>query len=311
MTTSSHADGDTAQQESTARSPLVHGLQGILMGGADIIPGVSGGTVALVLGIYERLVDSIHDVASAIASAGRGDRTGARAHWRRADFALVLPLAVGILVALAIGSLVLPPLIERHPEVTSAVFFGLIAGALPIPWRRIADPGPRHYVLAALGALVAFVLAGLAPVSVDHPSLLVVFGAAAIAICAMILPGVSGAYLLLIMGLYEVTLEAVGALDLAYIAVFAAGAATGLAGFSKLLSWLLDAHQDATMAVLVGLMAGSLRRLWPWQDDVGGLQAPDGGGGAVLALVCAVIGLGIVVALTRYGDRDERPRPTR
>jgi putative membrane protein len=304
MTTSTHVDRDTAHRRSLTAASAVHGLQGLLMGTADVIPGVSGGTVALILGIYERLIDSIHDVAAAIASAVRGDRPGAREHWQRADFGLVLPLGVGILVALGLGSVLLPPLIERYPVVTSAVFFGLIAGALPIPWQRIGDRGRRHHALAVAGALVAFVLAGLAPASIDDPSLPMVFGAAAIAICAMILPGVSGAYLLLVMGMYEVTLEAVAALNLAYVGVFAAGAATGLALFSKLLAWLLDARQDATMAVLVGLMAGSLRRLWPWQDDVGVVHAPDSAAAVVLAVACVAIGVVVVTALSHYGRRD-------
>lgn len=306
MATSNQVTPATASpRQSRALAAVVHGLQGLLMGTADVIPGVSGGTVALIVGIYERLIDTIHEVASGVASLLRGDRAAAVANWRRADFGLVIPLGVGIVVALGIGSVVLPPLIEHHPVVTSAVFFGLIAGALPIPWRRIGDRQGLHLALAVAGAVVAFVLAGLAPVTVADPALLVVFGAAMVAICAMILPGVSGAYLLLIMGMYEPTLEAAGRLDVVYVGVFVVGAATGLGLFSKLLAWLLDVHQDATMAVLVGLMAGSLRRLWPWQDDAGTLLAPGGGGEVVLALVCVAAGLAAVTALTMFGDRSD------
>jgi len=306
MATSNQVTPETASpRQSRALAAVVHGLQGLLMGTADVIPGVSGGTVALIVGIYERLIETIHEVASAVASLLRGDRASAVANWRRADFGLVIPLGVGIVVALGIGSVVLPPLIEHHPVVTSAIFFGLIAGALPIPWRRIGERQGLHLALAVVGAVVAFVLAGLAPVTVADPGLLVVFGAAMVAICAMILPGVSGAYLLLIMGMYEPTLEAVGRLDVVYVGVFVVGAATGLGLFSKLLAWLLDVHQDATMAVLVGLMAGSLRRLWPWQDDAGTLLAPGGGGEVVLALVCVAAGLAAVTALTMFGDRSD------
>jgi putative membrane protein len=303
-------DGAGSARRSRSASAITHGLQGMLMGGADIIPGVSGGTVALVLGIYERLIDSIHQVASALGSVLRGDRDTAAEHWRRADFGLVIPLGVGIVVALGIGSLVLPPLIEHYPVVTSAVFFGLIAGALPIPWRRISDGRGAHIGLAVAGAVAAFLLGGLTPSTVTDPALPLVFGSAAVAICAMILPGVSGAYLLLIMGMYEPTLEAAGNVDVAYLAVFGVGAITGLALFSKLLAWLLDAHEDATMAVLVGLMAGSLRRLWPWQTEEGVLHAPGDGGEVVLAIVCAVLGLAAVTALAMIGDRAERDRAT-
>jgi putative membrane protein len=309
MTSSS----DTAQRRdaggapaSRTRSTLAHGAQGLLMGTADVIPGVSGGTVALILGIYHDLVDSIHAVAAWVVALVRRDRAAAREHWRHADLGLLVPLGTGILLALAIGSVVLPPLIETYPVVTSSVFFGLIAGALPVPWRRIARLRGRHVALAVAGGLVAFVLAGLAPSTVTDPAPPLVFGAAAVAVCAMILPGVSGAYLLLVMGMYEATLHAAGDLDIAYLAVFAAGAATGLAAFSKLLSWLLDERHDVTMAVLVGLMAGSLRRLWPWQTEQAELLAPPGGGEVLLAVGCVVAGLLAVTALIRVGERIDR-----
>jgi len=134
-----------------------------------------------------------------------------------------------------------------------------------------------------------------------------VVSAAAVAICAMILPGVSGAYLLLILGMYEVTLDALRRLDLIYIAVFTAGAVTGLGVFSKLLSWLLDHRHDATMAVLVGLMAGSLRRLWPWQTETGALLAAPDSGALLLAAVCAGIGIVAVMGLTAFGERSTLP----
>jgi putative membrane protein len=282
---------------------LLHALQGLLMGTADVIPGVSGGTVALILGIFERLVDSIRHIAAGGVALVKGDRAQAAAHWRETEFRLVVPLVAGIVLALGIGSLTLPHLIETYPVITSALFFGLIAGALPIPWRRMSARAGVHYALAALGAVAAFVLAGFAPHDIAEPALPLVFGAAAIAICAMILPGVSGAYLLLVMGMYEVTLEALSSLDLVYIGVFTAGIITGLGAFSQLLSWLLEHRHDATMAVLVGLMAGSLRRLWPWHTESGTLLAAPDGGALLLAAGCAVTGIVLVVGLTAIGER--------
>lgn len=292
-----------ARWRATVTDAVVHALQGLLMGTADVIPGVSGGTVALILGIYERLIATIHQVAAGAVALAKGDRRQAGEHWRAAEFGLLLPLVVGVVVALGIGTLTLPHLIETYPVVTSAVFFGLIAGALPIPWRRMAMHRAKHYALAGVGLVVAFVLAGFAPQDLPNPALPLVFAAAAVAICAMILPGVSGAYLLLVMGLYETTLHAVSDLDLVYVAVFGAGAVIGLATFSRLLSWLLDHRHDATMAVLVGLMAGSLRRLWPWQGDAGVLGSPPDAGALLLALVCALIGIATVVTLTLVGKR--------
>ena len=294
---------DHRKSQTTLGGMLVHALQGLLMGTADVIPGVSGGTMALILGIYERLVATIHEVAAAAVALIRGDRHQAIRRWRAVEFTLVLPLGVGIVIALGVGSVVLPPLIETYPVVTSAVFFGLIAGALPIPWRRIRQRQAGHYALALVGAVAAFAITGLAPRHIDDPALPLVFGAAAIAICAMILPGVSGAYLLLVFGMYEVTLGAVRDLNLAYVAVFVAGATAGLGAFSKLLSWLLTRRHDATMAVLVGLMTGALRRLWPWISESGALEAPSDAGGLLLAAACAVIGIVLVVGLTTIGER--------
>jgi putative membrane protein len=285
-------------QPTETRSParlLRHFAHGLLMGAADVVPGVSGGTVALIVGIYERLVASVRAAAS-----GR---------LRDIEWGLVLPLAGGILVALVVGANVIPPLIERYPVQTRALFFGLIAASVAIPWRRVDDPGGRAWLLAAIGAVAAFVLVGLPERAVEDPSLLRVFASAAVAIIAMILPGVSGAFLLLVLGLYEVTLRAVSSLDLAYIGVFAIGAVVGLGLFSRVLGWLLDHRHDATMAVLVGLMVGSLRALWPWQGDDRGLQPPEAGLGLLVTVALAIVGFALVRALVRFGEQPRAREP--
>lgn len=278
------------------------------MGGADIIPGVSGGTVALIVGIYERLIDSIRALATAAVAAVRADWAGARENARRVEWALVLPLGVGILTAIAIGSVVILPLLERYPAQMRGLFFGLIAASLIVPWRRIARHDRSTTLLMIAAAVIAAVLVGLPPSEVAEPSLPLVFACAAVAICAMILPGVSGAFLLLVLGVYDATLHAVSGLDLGYIAVFVAGAALGLGIFSRLLSYLLHTHHDMTMAALVGLMAGSLRALWPWQTETRGLQAPPTDAGeVVVVLALALMGFAAVTVLVRFGD----PTPAR
>lgn len=290
------------------RTPIaLHFLQGLMMGGADVVPGVSGGTVALIVGIYEQLVRSVRAAASAPVALLRGDPAAARGAWGRVRWRLVLPLGAGIVAALGIGSAVLPALLERHPARMNALFFGLVAASLLVPWRRIRRRSAAHVGLGAGAALLAAVLVGLPPATYEHPSLLQVALSAAVAICAMILPGISGAFLLKILGIYEVTLRAVNDLDLAYVAVFVGGAAVGLGLFSKLLEVLLETRHDATMAVLVGLMAGSLRALWPWQAADRALLAPVGGPGEV-ALVAglAVVGALAVTALVRSGGRTDQ-----
>jgi putative membrane protein len=275
----------------------LHYVRGALMGTADMVPGVSGGTVALVVGVYERLVQSLRAATTAPVALVRGDRPRAREQLLLVEWRLVLPLVAGILSAIALGSGIVPPLLEEHPLQTSALFFGLILGSLIVPWRLIGDPGRREAALVLLAAAAAFVLVGLPDRELADPVLPLVFASAAIAICAMVLPGISGAYLLLLIGVYRATLEAVHDRDVLYVAVFAAGAVTGLALFARLLARLLERHHATTMAALLGLMIGSLRALWPWADDDRTLQAPRDAGEVLTASLYAAVGLTVVLAL--------------
>jgi len=206
-----------------------------------------------------------------------------------------VPLGIGIVTALGIGSRVIPVLLDEYPQQVRALFFGLIVGSLAIPFRRISVVGRVEWFLIVVCAVLAFVLVGLPPREIADPPLYLVFGLAAIAICAMILPGVSGAFMLLAFGIYEVTLEAVAHLDLPYIITFVAGAGVGLGVFSQVLRYLLDHRHDVTMAALVGLMAGSLRALWPWLDDDRNLLAPPD---AATFIAMAALALAGVILVT-------------
>ena len=285
----------------TARRTPLHYAQGLLMGGADIIPGVSGGTMALIVGIYEQLIDAIRDVAHGGLDLVRGRRRQGLATLRAVPWSFVVPLGLGILTAIAVGTVVIEPLLEAYPVTMASIFAGLIIGAIGIPWKRVRKRTPAVWAMAVTGAVAAFLLSGFTESGGGEPSLVLVFLAASVAICAMILPGISGAYLLLVMGMYRPTLAAGRELDLVYLATFAAGAAIGLGAFSKLLSWLLDHRHDLTMGALVGLMVGSLRRLWPWQTDVGALVAPPGAGDVVVSLLLVAGGIIFVLALERLG----------
>lgn len=270
--------------------------RGALMGTADLVPGVSGGTVALVVGVYERLVQSLRAATTAPVALLRGDRARAKEQLALVEWRLVVPLVLGILSAVAIGSGVLPPLLEEHPLQTSALFFGLIVGSLVVPWRLIDRVGRREALLVLLAAVAAFILVGLPDREIRDPALPLVYLSAAVAVCAMVLPGISGAYLLLLIGVYRATLGAVDDRDVVYVAVFVAGAATGLALFARILARLLERHHAATMAALLGLMIGSLRALWPWTDDDRRLLAPVDAGEVATATTYA--GVGLVVVLT-------------
>jgi putative membrane protein len=299
------------------RTLAANGLRGLLMGSFDVVPGVSGGTVALVVGIYERLIASIRAAVDSALALVRLDIARSRARLGEIDWWLVVPLVVGILIAIVSLARVIEPLLDEDtgsPIQARAVFFGLICGSLIVPWKRAGGLRGRRWVLAAIAAVAAFVLSGLPETEVSDPARIAVLGAAMIAICAMILPGISGAFILLALGMYAPTIAAVNDRDLGYLAVFAVGAAIGLAAFAKVLNRLLAHHHDATMAALLGLMVGALRALWPYQDADRGLEGPPGDASVVvevalaLGAFCLVTG-GIAIARRSAGDLAVFGRP--
>lgn len=290
------------------RTVAANGLRGLLMGSFDVVPGISGGTVALVVGIYERLIDSIRALVDVLLSIVRADLDRARARLAEIDWWLVVPLATGIAIAIVTLARVIEPILDEdtgHPVQARAVFFGLICGSLIVPWRRGGGlRSPRRLLLAAAGGAIAFILAGLPETEISDPSRLAVLGAAMIAICAMILPGVSGSFILLILGMYAPTIAAVNDRDLGYLAVFALGAAIGLGAFSKVLDWFLINRHDATMAILLGLMVGSLRALWPYLDDDRGLEAPPADASVLVEIGLALAAFGFVVTVIAIARRS-------
>ncbi len=287
-------------------------LRGFLMGAADVVPGVSGGTIALVLGIYERLVASIRSGSSALGHLVKGDLAGFRDWLKRVEWGFLIPLLGGILLAVVSLARLIEDLLHDHPEEMAGLFTGLIAGSVVIAWRLVKRWDVVATAVMAVVAVAMFVLLGLREGTTDEtvgqltdPALLAFFGAGAVAICAMILPGVSGSFLLVLLGMYSPVLEAVNDRSIVTLLVLVAGMTLGLAVFSQLLSWSLEHHHDVVVAALIGLMAGSLRVLWPWPDglDSTALGSPDSNLIGVLGL--AVVALVLVVALGRFGTKVE------
>lgn len=291
------------------RSLLRYAMYGLLMGGADIIPGVSGGTMALIVGVYERLVAAISTAVSLGLALARFQFDEAWEYAREVPWGLLLPLGAGILLAVRVGAEVIPPLLSAYPQHMNGLFLGLVAASLIVPARRIDTFTPVHGVLVVVFAAAAFALVGLPVFDRTAPGLLRVFASASVSICAMILPGISGAFLLKALGVYEPTLTALTTLDLPYVLTFCLGAAAGLGAFAKLLDWLLAHRHDATMAALIGLIAGALRALWPWgaAERVLRLPAPGEPVGSVVLLI--LVGLAGVGGLIWWSQRTDTPRP--
>ena len=291
---------------------LLHLVQGFAMGSADIVPGVSGGTIALVLGIYERFIASVRAGSKALTLLVRGDVAGFRTWMAAVDWAFIIPLVAGIGVALLTLARLIRNLLVDEPELMSAVFMGLVAGSVVIAWQLIHDPRLKHALIIAAVGLGTFVLLGLVGGTsedsvgqLSQPALWAFFVAGAIAICAMILPGVSGSFLLVVMGMYGPALNALTELDILALAAFALGVVVGLALFSQVLHAALQRYHDAVMAILIGLMAGSVRVLWPWPDGVDSTALAAPGDDWVVALALAAVGFVLIVVAGRYAQRVE------
>ena len=253
---------------------LKHVARGFLMGGADIIPGVSGGTVALILGIYDRLVTAISRFDMVLLLYVR------KGYWARAarhvDLSFLASLACGILVGIGGLASVMHYLLEHQLQHTYAVFSGLILASSMLVRRMIGPWKPETGFITLVGAGIAFWLVGLPFFDATPESDFYLFFCGMVAICAMILPGISGAFVLLVLGKYhEITGLLRGVLhgDIRYdtlqaIVVFVAGAAIGLLSFSKILNWLLDTYKALIMSLLCGFMIGSLRKIWPFKHDL-------------------------------------------
>ena len=288
-------------------------IRGFVMGAADIVPGVSGGTVALVFGIYRRLVGAIREGSTAIGHLLKLDVSGAVERLKRIEWVFLISLLAGIGTAVFALSHLIETLLEDRPVEMAGLFLGLVAGSVVIAWKLLQRRDAQRAVIMVGAAIVTFVLMGLrgatseeAVAQVNDPSLLVFFGAGAIAICAMILPGVSGSFLLVTMGMYSAVLGTVNDRDLLPLGLFLLGCIVGLALFSQVLHWALDRHYDTVMAVLIGLMLGSLRVLWPWPAGVDStaLGAPDAEP-VLVPVLLAVGGLVLVLAVEVISERLE------
>lgn len=299
----SEAAAGAASSRSRALIPLDL-LRGFLIGSAELVPGVSGGTIALVTGVYDQLIDSAAHVVKAAKTviAGPNRWHGAVAELRRTDWFLVIPVLLGMATAVFSIAGVMESFVTANPELARGLFFGLVAASIAVPLRMLPARTGQPVLLGVLvflaAASLAFWMTGLAGGSdVESPPLIAVFFVASIAICALVVPGVSGSFFLLAVGLYATTLRAVNDRDLVYIAVFGLGALLGLALFVNILRYLLHNHRWWTLVAMAGLMLGSLRALWPWQSTAGsgGLLAPFAP--VWMPILLAVIGAAIVVVL--------------
>lgn len=248
-------------------------LKGIAMGAADVVPGVSGGTIAFITGIYEELIGSIKNIHINLFKAW--SREGFSAFWKAANGSFLFVLLSGIGVSILSLAGLIKYLLENYEVLVWAFFFGLILASALVIGRKVTEWSAINIVGLVLGAALGFAITVLAPSTTPETNVFVFFSGA-IAICAMILPGISGSFLLLLMGKYQYIITGLIERNMQVILFFGAGAIVGLLSFSRALSWMFKRYYLLTISFLTGIMIGSLNKVWPWKITLESVQNRHG-----------------------------------
>ena len=238
-------------------------LKGIAMGAADVVPGVSGGTIAFISGIYEELVTTISGINLGLLKEWR--EFGFSSMWKKANGNFIIALFLGIAISVFTVMRLANYLLENHPILIWSFFFGLVIASIWFVGKQIPKWNAKIITALVLGAAVAFYITTLPPIT-GTQSPFFLFIACAIAVCAMILPGISGAFILVLLGAYKTISEAIHDFDFKTIGIVAVGAVVGLLSFSRVLKWLFLKYKAVTLAVLTGFITGSLNKIWPWKE---------------------------------------------
>ncbi|MBE1273357.1 DUF368 domain-containing protein [Enterovibrio baiacu] len=296
-------------------------FKGMAMGAADVVPGVSGGTIAFITGIYDTLLESIRRVNPSLFSKWR--KEGFAAVWTHVNGTFLCSLLAGILTAILTLAKAVSYALTEHPVIIWAFFFGLIVASAIHMIKQVDRWAIGEIALAIGGAVFAYGITVANPITLEF-SMLTVFIAGSIAICAMILPGISGSFILLLLGMYAPVLDAVKSFNLPILALFALGCVVGILSFSHVLSWLLNNYRSLTIAFLTGLLIGALGKVWPWKEAISfrinssgekvplvekvlspsAFEAATGQPSQLMiAIVMMIIGFGIVIGLEKVSEK--------
>ena len=263
------------EQKSVFREITRNVLRGSFMGAADAVPGVSGGTIALLLGIYERLLHNIQHCTNLVISVLRIDRATTKRSFQSVEWHFLLSLLSGVFITFVLLAQIIERLLEKHPTSVAGLFFGLVLASVIVAVFMVSSWNVFRVSLGLAVGITVFILLGVRAGPIQQPSLLIFFLSGAIAISAMILPGISGSFFLLMIGMYGSLIEAVNERLLSKLLVFGLGAVLSLSLSARLLSWILRNYRDSVLALLIGLMIGSLRVIWPWPNGVGVISSEE------------------------------------
>ena len=293
---------------------IVIGLKGMAMGAADVVPGVSGGTIAFISGIYEELLGSISNVNLGLFKTLKNE--GFKIAWKQLNGNFLVSLFLGIFISILSLAKAIKYLLENEPILLWSFFFGLVLASIIYIAKQISKWNFIIIIILILGAFLAYYITTLNPLISENSSSLYVFFAGAIAICAMILPGISGSFILVLLGAYKPVLDALNDKDFKTIFTFIAGAIIGLLSFSKVLKWLFANYKNYTLAALTGFILGSLNKIWPWKETLTwrvnshGIKVPfnqqsvtpfsfDGDPELSLAIVLAIVGFLLILLMEK------------
>ncbi|NCT10011.1 MAG: DUF368 domain-containing protein [Flavobacteriia bacterium] len=304
----------------TIKDYLVIGFKGVAMGAADVVPGVSGGTIAFISGIYEELLGSISTINFSLLKTFKNE--GFKAVWKQVNGNFLASLLSGIFLSILSLAKVIKWLLENEPILLWSFFFGLVLASILYIAKQITKWNIAAVLIMILGAFLAFYITTLNPLVSENSSLLFMFLSGAIAICAMILPGISGAFILVLLGAYKPILTALNDRNLKIIFSVVLGAIIGLLSFSKVLKWLFAHYKNITLAGLTGFIIGSLNKIWPWKEtitwrkDSHGVQVPfieksispfsfQGDSQFIWAITLAVFGFAVILFMEKWAEKKQ------
>ena len=297
---------------------LIITLKGIAMGAADVVPGVSGGTIAFISGIYDELLKSINAINFKLLKTFK--EKGFKKAWESINGNFLLSLFIGILISVLSLAKILSHILEVYPVLVWSFFFGLVLASILFVGKQIKTWNIVTFLSLGIGISFAYFITQLQPVVGVNPSAFYLILSGSLAICAMILPGISGAFILVLLGMYQIVLNAVHQRDMGKIALIGLGAVIGLLTFSRLLKYILDHYRNSTLAVLTGFIIGALNKIWPWKEVLETLKIEDkilvlkdksvspfqyaGDNQLVYAILLATLGFIIIIILEKWGQRQ-------
>ncbi len=296
---------------------LIITLKGMAMGAADVVPGVSGGTIAFISGIYDELLDSINAFKPGLIKIWK--EQGFKKVWEtlNANFLVALILGIGISVLSLVKALSLA--LEHYPILVWSFFFGLVLASIIYVGKQITKWNFASFLSLIIGAVVAYLITQIQPAAGTSPTVFYLILSGSLAICAMILPGISGSFILVLLGMYQVALTAIHQRELDKIAFLGIGAIVGLLVFSKVLKYVLERYRNATIALLTGFIVGALNKIWPWKEVLETVKVEEkllvvkdksispfaypGDNQLLYAIALASLGFVLILVLEKWGQK--------